>query len=65
MIVPSETYQQTKTVVDLVAGTYQSVLTIDPSVTLSDIVGTYNYTVSNTRGESSRIVVVTGEDYAF
>ena len=65
MITPSATYQQTKTVVDPVAGTYQTLLTIGPSVTLSDIVGTYNCTVNNTRGESSRIVVVTGENYAF
>ena len=62
MIVPSETYQQTKRVVDSVAGTYQSVLTIDPSVGQSNIVGTYDCTVNNTRGESSKMVVVTGED---
>ena len=55
-------YQQTKTIVDPVAGTYQTVLTIDPSVGQSSIVGTYNCTVSNTRGESSKILVVTGEN---
>ena len=62
MITLNSTYQQTKRVVDPVAGTYQTVLTIDPSVDQSDIVGIYNCTVSNTRGESSRIVVVTGEN---
>ena len=65
MITLNYTHQQTKTLVDPVAGTYQTLLTIGPSVTLSDIVGTYNCTVNNTRGESSRIAVVTGEDYAF
>ena len=55
------TYQQTKTVVDPVEGTYQTVLTIDPSVGQSDIVGTYNCTVENDRGASSRTVVVPGE----
>ena len=39
-------------------GTYQTVLTIDPSVSPNDIVGTYNCTVENTRGRSSRIVVI-------
>ena len=39
VITLNDTYQQTKRVVDSVTGTYQTVLTIDPSVV---IVGTYN-----------------------
>ena len=65
VITVNATYQQTKRVVDPIAGTYQTVLTIDPSVGQSGIVGTYNCTVENARGESSKMVVVTGEDYAF
>ena len=61
MITLNATYQQTKRVVDPVAGTYQTVLTIDPSVSQSDIVGTYNCTVENVRGETSETVVVPGE----
>ena len=61
MITLNATYQQTKRVVDLVMGTYQTVLTIDPSVCQSDIVSTYNCTVENDRGESSETVVVPGE----
>ena len=53
MITLNATHQQTKRVVDLVAGTYQTVLTIDLSVAQSDIVGTYNCTVENIRGRSS------------
>ena len=52
------TYQQTKRVVDPVAGTYQTVLTVDPSVNPSDIVGTYSCAVQNARGRSSSMVVV-------
>ena len=52
------TNQQTKRVVDPVTGTYQTVLTIDPSVSQSDIVGTYNCTVENTRGRSSLMAIV-------
>jgi len=55
------TYQQTQTIVDTVEGTYETVLTIDTSVSWSDIVGTYNCTVENDRGESSGTVVVSGE----
>ena len=55
------TYQQTKRLVDPVNGTYQTVLTIDPSVGQSDIVGTYNCTVENVRGNSTETVVVPGE----
>ena len=61
VITLNATYQQTKRVVDPVAGTYQTVLTIDPSVSQSDIVGTYNCTVENARGETSETVVVPGE----
>ena len=61
MITLNATYQQTKRVVDPVAGTYQTVLTIDSSVSQSDIVGTYNCTVENARGETSETVVVPGE----
>ena len=53
VITLNATYQQTKRVVDLVSGTYQTILTIDPSVGQSDIDGTYNCTVENARGESS------------
>ena len=56
MITLSDTYQQTKRVVDTVAGAYQTVLTIDHSVDQSDIVGTYNCTVENARGRSSMIL---------
>ena len=53
LITLNDTYKQTKAVVDPVAGTYETVLTIDPSVGQSDIVGTYNCTVENVRGRSS------------
>ena len=61
MIILNATYQQTKSVVDPVAGTYQTVLTIDSSVDQSDVVGTYNCTVENIRGNSSETVAVPGE----
>ena len=61
MIILNATHQETKRLVDPVNGTYQTVLTIDPSVGWSDIVGTYNCTVENDRGESSETVVVPGE----
>ena len=61
MVTLNATHQQTKRVVDPVAGTYQTVLTIDPSLDQSDIVGTYSCTVENHRGESSETVVVPGE----
>ena len=63
MITLNATHQQTKRVVDPVNGTYQTVLTIDPSVNQSDIVGTYNCTVENVRGESSKTVVVPGMNF--
>ena len=59
MITPNATHQQTKRVVDPVNGTYQTVLTIDPSV--GWMMGAYNCTVENVRGESSETVVVPGE----
>ena len=58
MITLSAIHQETKKLVDPVNGTYQTVLTIDPSVGWSDIVGTYNCTVENDRGKSSETVVV-------
>ena len=61
VITLSDTHQETKRLVHTVNGTYQTVLTIDPSVGWSDIVGTYNCTVQNDRGESSETVVVPGE----
>jgi len=56
VITPNATHQQTKRVVDNINGTYQTVLTIDSLVGQSDIVGTYNCTVENDRGESSETV---------
>ena len=49
MVTLNATHQQTKNLVDAVAGTYQTVLTINSSVGRSDIVGTYNCTVENAR----------------
>ena len=59
----SATHQETKRVVDNVNGIYETVLTINSSVDQSDIVGTYNCTVENARGVSSKTVVVPGETY--
>ena len=61
VITPNATYQQTKRIVDTVAGTYQTVLTIDPSVGQNGTVGTYNCTVENDRGTSSVTRKVTGK----
>ena len=61
MITLNVTHQQTKRIVDAVAGTYQTVLTIDSSVGWRDIVGTYNCTVQNDRGQFSETVIVPGE----
>ena len=55
----NDTYQQTKRVVDPVAGTYQTVLTIDQSVDHSDVLGTYICTVENVRGSTSMTKAVT------
>ena len=62
VITLSTTHQQTKRITDNSTSTYQTVLTIDSSVSQSDIVGTYNCMVNNTRGESSKTVNITGED---
>ena len=59
MITLSDTYQQTKRLVDPVNGTYQTVLTIDPSVGL--IEGTYSCMVENDVGNSSETVVLKGK----
>ena len=59
LITLNATHRQTKTV-DLVMSTYQTVLTIDPSVDQSDTVGTYNCTVENARGKSSMVTVISG-----
>ena len=56
MITLNATHQQIKRVVHAVNGTYQTILTIDPTVGWSDTVGTYNCTVENDRGESSETV---------
>ena len=61
MITLNATHQQTKILVHPLNGTYQTVLTINSSVSQYDIVGTYNCTVENARGESSATVVVPGE----
>ena len=58
VITLNATHKQTKMVVDPVTGTYQTVLTIDSSVSQSDIVGLYNCAVENARGRSSMIAVV-------
>jgi len=63
VITLNATHQQTKRLVDPVNGTYQTVLTINSSVGWSDIVGTYNCTVENVRGESSKTVVVKGNPW--
>ena len=61
VITLSATHQQTKRVVDAVSGTYQTVLTINSSVEWSSIVGTYNCTVVNVRGQSSETMVLPGK----
>ena len=61
VITLNATHRQSKRLVDPVQGTYQTVLTIDPAVDWSSVVGTYNCTVKNIRGESSKTVVVPGE----
>ena len=58
MITLNATYQQTKSLVDSVTSTYQTVLTIDQSLDQRNIAGTYNCTVENDRGGSSETVVV-------
>ena len=61
MITLNATHQQTKRIIDPVTGTYQTVLTIDPTLNQSSIVGTYSCTVENDRGNSSETVVVPGK----
>ena len=61
LITLNATHQQTKSLVDPVNGTYQTVLTIDPSLHYSRVVGTYNCTVENDRGGSSETVIVPGK----
>ena len=61
MITPNATHQQTKRLVYPERGSYETVLTIDSSVGQQSIVGTYNCTVENARGESSEALVVTGK----
>ena len=58
VITLNATYQQTKTLVNSVTGTYQMALTIDSSVEPSGLVGNYNCTVENIRGTSSKSVFV-------
>ena len=52
------THLETKSLIDSVNGTYQTVLTIDSSVEPSGLVGNYNCTVQNIRGTSSMSVFV-------
>ena len=59
VITLNTTHQQTNRVVDPVEGIYQTVLTINSSV--GQIMGIYNCTVKNIRGESSKTVFVPGE----
>ena len=61
MITLNATHQQTKRIVDTEISTYQTVLTIDPTLNQSSIEGTYSCTVENVRGNSSETVVVPGE----
>ena len=60
MITLNVTHQQTKRVVDPAMGTYHTVLTIDSSVGQSGFAGLYECIVENTRGRSSKIVVISG-----
>ena len=61
VITLNATYRQTKRVMDPVNGTYQTLLTIGPSVSQRGIEGTYNCTVENARGRSSVTVSTNGE----
>ena len=60
MITLNATHQQTQIVTHTTTSTYQTVLTIDPSVGQSAVLGTYTCTVENARGGSS-MMVVSGE----
>ena len=59
VITPNDTYQQTMRRVYFPIDTYQTVLTIDPALDQSDIVGLYVCTVENAmpRGSSVTLVV--------
>ena len=61
LITLNATHQQTQMLTDQTTRTYQTVLTINSSVSQSDFGGTYNCTVENIRGESSGTVDVAGE----
>ena len=61
VITLNATYHQTKSLVDPVTSTYQTVLNIDQSLEQMNIAGTYSCTVENARGESLETVVVPGE----
>ena len=61
MVTLNATHQQTKRLVDPGNGTYETVLTINSSVSWNDIVGTYNCTVENIRGRSSETMVAPDE----
>ena len=61
VITLNATHQQTKSLVDPVMSTYQTVLAIDQSLDQRNIAGTYNCTVENDRGGSSETVVVPGK----
>ena len=60
VITLNATHKQTKRVVDPVAGTYETVLTISQSVDQSDIPGFYSCAVENARGSDSEAVVIPG-----
>ena len=61
VITLSATYQQTKSLVDPVNGTYQTVLAIESSLDQRNIERTYSCTVENDRGVSSETVIIPGE----
>ena len=58
LITLNATYQQTQIVTNSSTATYQTVLTIDPSVV---IVGAYNCSVENARGRSSYRVIISDD----
>ena len=60
MITPNDTYQQTKIVVNAVAGTYETVLTITESVGQNGFAGLYDCEVGNIRGKSSMQTIIAG-----
>ena len=60
MLTLAATYQQTKTIVNNVMSTYQTVLTVDPSVGQSGFAGLYNCAVENNRGTSEMTTIIPG-----